>query len=85
MINRIWLLIRKVFKDAHTCPDRDTYDWVKLAGSAAVGMYLKLHWYHLKDDDVFDPVQFATGLSIIIGVVAGGVAIKAATKADRRD
>jgi hypothetical protein len=32
--------------------------------------------WHLRDDDVFDPVAFATGLSAIIVTVCTGVAVK---------
>lgn len=81
-LKSVWLLVRKVFKDTHTQADNNTYAWEKVAGSGSLAVYLYSNWYHLKDDSIFDPVQFATGLCAIITCVCVGIGIKAATKAD---
>ena len=78
-MRELWLLIKRVFKETHTNHDISRYAWEKVAGSGSVAVYLWMCWYHLKDDNVFDPVQFATGLCAIIGVVCAGTAVKNAT------
>jgi hypothetical protein len=83
ILKAMWLTLRKVFRDTHTQADNETYAWEKVAGSGSLAVYLYANWYHLKDDSIFDPVQFATGLCAIITCVCVGVAVKSATKADQ--
>ena len=76
----IWTLIKVVFRDTHTNSDGVRYDWAKVAGSGSVAVYLYMCYHHLTDDNIFDPVQFATGLCAIIGTVCAGIAVKNATR-----
>jgi hypothetical protein len=69
-------LIKKVFRDCHTGIDNNSYDWAKVVGSGSAIVYLGMCIWHLRDDDIFEPVSFASGLSIIIAAVCAGVAVK---------
>jgi hypothetical protein len=69
-------LIKKVFKDCHTGLNNLDYDWAKVTGTISITVYLIMCFWHLRDDDIFEPVAFASGLSIIVAAVCGGVAIK---------
>lgn len=82
MFRQAWQILKKVFRDTHTQADNSTYAWEKVAGSGSLAVYLYANWYHLKDDSVFEAVNFATGLCAIITCVCVGVAVKSATKAD---
>lgn len=75
-----WSTTAKVFRDSHTGLDNTSYDWAKIYGALSVLSYLLMCFWHLRDDDIFDPVQFATGLGIIIAAVCAGVAVKNATR-----
>jgi hypothetical protein len=69
-------IVKKVFRDCHTGVDNTSYDWAKVYGSLSLLVYLVLCAWHLRDDDIFEPVAFASGLSAIIVAVCAGVAVK---------
>ena len=78
----MWNLTKRVFKDTHTGVDGTSYDWAKVTGSGSIMTYLGMCAYHLKDDNIFEPIPFATGLCAIIAAVCGGVAIKSISKSE---
>jgi hypothetical protein len=78
----MWTLIKKVIRDIHTGIDGVSYDWVKVTGTCSLATYLWLCWWHLKDDDFFEPVAFATGLCAILASVCAGVAVKSVSKSE---
>jgi hypothetical protein len=69
--------IKKVTKDALTGPDNETFDYSKASGLLGlICLNLGVLW-HLYDDNVFAPVEYATAFSTILAASCGGVWLKA--------
>ena len=71
-----WTTVKKLFKDTHTGSDNVTFEWARVTGTFSVSSFLVYTWYHLDKNKTFDPIQFASALSIIIVAVSSGVAVK---------
>jgi hypothetical protein len=69
-------ILRKIINDTLTGPDNITYDYAKVAGFSAIWVFFACMLWHLYDDNVFDPITFASAFSAILVSTCGGVWLK---------
>ena len=69
-------VIRKAVKDTLTGPDNETYDFAKLGGLSGMLTLFTAELWHLMDDNVFDPIQFATAFATVLSAACAGIWLK---------
>lgn len=67
----------KFFKDILTEKDNDSFDLTRLCVFVSFIVYNMVTLRHaIHDCNDFDPINYATGLSILIGVISAGMTLK---------
>lgn len=69
-------LMNKFFTDILTEKDGETIDPVRLCGLIGFAIYNFISVLHSFLEPHFDYIQYATGLSVIIGVISAGITYK---------
>lgn len=70
----------KLFKDILTGVNNENYDLVHVAVFVSLVFYLLFSGWHLYDDNVFTPMEFVQGITLLI--VGSGIGSALKTTAD---